>query len=138
MVEWSIDELIPQKAPFVFVDEVLSFSKTEVCTQFKIKEGATLVNKGKLEEAALIENIAQTAAALEGCNAKANKGQVKVGFIGSVKKLSINRAAKVGEILQTELKIITTALGVNVAEGKVVIGDELVAQCTINIFLKED
>lgn len=138
MIEWPIDELIPQKYPFVFVDEVVSFNETEISTRFEVKSNAILVSEGKLQEAALIENMAQTAAALEGCNAKLRNSEVKVGFIGSVKNLEIIKVAKVGQILETKLKIITNVLGVNIAEGKVFVNDELIAHCTINIFLKEE
>lgn len=133
-----VDELIPQKYPFVFIDKVLEFNESEISTSFEIKPDDILVGENKLQEAGIVENIAQTAAALEGCNAKMNNSEVKIGFIGSVKKLEIHRAAKVGEVLHTKLKIITNAMGVNVAEGEVFVDDELIAGCIINIFLKED
>jgi len=137
-MEWNVEELIPQKAPFVFIDSVKEFKDGEVCTSFEVKEGATLVSGGKLQEAGLVENIAQTAAALEGCNAKLNNTDVKVGFIGSVKQLEITRAALVGDQLETKLKIVATALGVNIAEGEISCGNELIAKCTINVFLQEE
>ncbi|MCW3806044.1 hypothetical protein [Plebeiibacterium marinum] len=137
-MQWSIEELIPQRPPFVFVDKVLDFSETEVRTSFEIKEDATLVFDGRLQEAGLIENIAQTAAALEGCNAKSNDCEVKVGFIGSVKQLEIVKSPEVGEVLETQVKILTNAMGVNVAEGIVKSSDVMVAKCVLNIFLKED
>jgi len=137
-MNFPVDEIIPQKEPFVFVDKVIDFSKTEISTTFEIKYDNVFVENNKLQEAGLIENVAQTAAALEGCNAKLNNTIVKIGFIGSVKKLEVNRAPKVGEILVTKLKIITNAIGVNVAEGEVCCNKELLAKCIINIFLKED
>lgn len=137
-MNWSIEELIPQKHPFVFIDEVLDFNETEIRTRFEVKAEGIFVADGKLQEAALIENIAQTAAALEGCNARLNNTEIKVGFIGSVKKLEIVKAAIPGQTLYTKLKIITNALGVNVAEGEVLVNDEIIANCTINIFLRED
>ncbi len=138
MMQWTIEELIPQRPPFIFVDKVMSFSEGSVTTSFEIKQDGTLVFEGSLQEAGLIENIAQSAAALEGCNAKNNNCAVKVGFIGSVKKLEISRAPKTGEILETQVKILTNAMGVNVAEGIVSSSDEIIAKCVLNIFLKED
>ncbi len=137
-MQWTIEELIPQRPPFVFVDKVMNFSEGSVTTTFEIKQDATLVFDGYMQEAGLIENIAQSAAALEGCNAKSNNCEVKVGFIGSVKKLEISRSPKVGEILETQVNILTNAMGVNVAEGIVKSSDEIVAKCVLNIFLKED
>ncbi len=137
-MQWSIEELIPQRPPFVFVDKVIDFSEGEVKTVFEIKESSVFVFDGRLQEAGLIENIAQSAAALEGCSAKSRNGDVKVGFIGSVKKLTINRSPEVGEILETQVKILTNAIGVNVAEGIVRSADETISECVLNIFLKED
>ena len=127
-MQWTIEELIPQRPPFVFVDKVMNFSEGSVTTTFEIKQDATLVFDGYMQEAGLIENIAQSAAALEGCNAKSNNCEVKVGFIGSVKKLEISRSPKVGEILETQVNILTNAMGVNVAEGIVKSSDEIVAR----------
>ncbi len=137
-MQWTIEELIPQRPPFVFVDKVMNFSEESVTTTFEIKQDATLVFDGCMQQAGLIENIAQSAAALEGCNARSNNCEVKVGFIGSVKKLEISRSPKVGEILETQVNILTNAMGVNVAEGIVKTSDEIVAKCVLNIFLKED
>ncbi|MCW3785547.1 hypothetical protein [Plebeiibacterium sediminum] len=137
-MQWTIEELIPQRPPFVFVDKVMNFSEGSVTTSFEIKQDGTLVFDGFMQEAGLIENIAQSAAALEGCNAKSNNCKVKVGFIGSVKNLEISRSPKVGEILETQVNILTNAMGVNVAEGIVKSSDEIVAKCVLNIFLKED
>lgn len=137
-MNFPVDEIIPQKEPFVFIDKVINFNETEIRTSFEVKSYATLVASGKLQEAGLVENMAQSAAALVGCNAKLNNAPVKIGFIGSVKKLEVYRAAKVGEVLVTKLKVITKAIGVNVAEGEVNCGTELIAKCIINIFLQED
>lgn len=137
-MNWPVSDIIPQKHPFVFIDKVIEFTEIEISTQFEITEESPFVAHGKLHEAGLIENIAQTAAALEGCNAKQQNKEIKLGFIGSVKRLTIARAPLVGERVETKLKIVTTALGVNVAEGSVSIGDEQIASCTLNIFLNEN
>jgi len=137
-MNWPVDSLIPQKHPFVFIDQVIDFKETEVNTVFEIKENSPFLNGSIFEEAGLIENIAQTAAALEGCNAKMNNESVKVGFIGSVKQLTIKRHATLGEVLKTNVKIVNNALGVNIAEGVVMCGQEELAKCVLNIFLKPD
>ncbi len=137
MMNWSVDELIPQKAPFVFIDEVIEFAETSITTSFEVKPEACFVADGKLQEAGLIENMAQTAAALEGCNAKHKDEKVKVGFIGSVKQLKIHQVALVGQVLTTTIKVVTNAMGINVVDGEVKIDDYTIASCTLNIFLQE-
>lgn len=137
-MNWPIEELIPQRKPFVFVDEVLEFTDQYVKTAFVVKDDNMLVEGNSLLEAGLIENMAQSAAALEGCNAKLNKSEVKIGFIGSIKKLEISVCPNVGDKIETEITILTNAIGVNVAEGIIRINNQEIAKCILNIFLKED
>ncbi|MCU4173567.1 hypothetical protein [Carboxylicivirga sp. N1Y90] len=137
-MNWSIEELIPQRSPFVFVDRVIDFTDISVQSEYVVKKNNPLVENGCMAESGLIENMAQTAAALEGCNAKKNNKAVKIGFIGSVKNLEINKQVVVGDVLLTNVEIVNTALGVNIAEGHVSCNGEAVAKCVLNIFLKED
>ncbi len=137
-MNWPVNELIPQRFPFVFIDKVTDFNDAEVSTVFEVKADGPFMNGNIFEEAGLIENIAQTAAALEGCNAKLKNEGVKVGFIGSVKNLEIERSAVLGEILNTNVRIVHNAMGVNIAEGVVKCGEEVLAKCTLNIFLKDN
>lgn len=137
-INWSVEELIPQRPPFVFIDAVTRFTETQVETTFQIKADSPFVNGNLFEEAGLIENMAQTAAALEGCNAKQNNSAVKIGFIGSVKQLEIVRSPRVGDVLETQVTIVNNAMGVNIAEGIVTCNNEELAKCVLNIFLKED
>lgn len=137
-MDWLIEELIPQRSPFVFVDRVITFNDTSVTTEYLVSTKNPFVENDRMAESGLIENMAQSAAALEGCNAKNNNTPVKIGFIGSVKQLEIAKQVVVGDILQTEVKIVGTALGVNIADGLIKCKGETVAKCTLNIFLKKD
>ncbi|MCG8581715.1 MAG: hypothetical protein MI866_17455 [Bacteroidales bacterium] len=137
-INWPVEELIPQRDPFVFIDGVTRFNDTQVETTFEIKTGSPFVNGTKFEEAGLIENMAQSAAALEGCNAKKKSNAVKIGFIGSVKQLEIFNCPNVGDVLETQVTIVNNAMGVNIAEGVVKCDDIVLAKCVLNIFLKED
>ncbi len=134
---WPISELIPQKAPFVFIDRVVDHEEDRITTNYCVKSDNPLVD-GKMLEAGLIENMAQSAAALEGCLAKKGNGEIKIGFIGAVKKLEIKKEVFVGDLLETKLVIINNAIGVNIAEGEVYCKDTLVAKCILNIFLNND
>ncbi|WP_430813708.1 hypothetical protein [Carboxylicivirga sp. RSCT41] len=137
-INWPVEELIPQRDPFVFIDGVTRFSDIAVTTTFEIKASSPFVNGTRFEEAGLIENMAQSAAALEGCNARKNNSAVKIGFIGSVKQLEIISCPEIGDVLETQVTIVNNAMGVNIAEGVVRSGNRELAKCVLNIFLKED
>jgi len=131
----NILDLIPQRPPIVMVSEVVEVAADSVTTNLKIEANNIFVENEELCEPGLIENMAQSAAAMEGCNA--TDGNIKLGFIGAVKKLNINRLPKAGTTITTKIKVETQALGVNIVSGKVFDNNELIADCTLNIFLQE-
>ncbi len=136
-MEYSIEKYIPQRKPFIFVDKIINHTQQEITTSFKIKEENILVNKEKLQESGLIENMAQSAAALEGANALLLNREVKIGFIGSVKKLKIFRQPSINETIETTVSIINNAIGINIAQCTIKSNNELVAEAILNIFIKD-
>lgn len=136
-MQYPIDELIPQKSPFLFVDKVLVYSNKSIETTYLITKDNPLVEGFQLSEAGLIENMAQTAAALEGCRAKQNNQAIKTGFIGAVKKLEITGTADISDLLETKISIINNVMGATVAEGVVRCKEKILAKCELTIFLKQ-
>ena len=59
----DILDLIPQRPPFVMVDELLHYDPILSNTRFLIKESNILVENGLLSECGVIENMAQSCAA---------------------------------------------------------------------------
>jgi len=127
---------IPQAAPFVMIDEVLSANETTTVTSFKIKEGHLLVEKDQFTEAGLIENMAQTAAAGMGKKAAESGEQPPVGFIGQVKDLNIDRLPPAGATIITEVKNKNQILNVIIAEGCVQWEGQEIARAAFKIFLQ--
>ena len=62
----NILSYIPQRPPFVMVDEIIDSGEKKTCSKFLIKEDNIFVENGFLKEPGLVENIAQTAAARAG------------------------------------------------------------------------
>lgn len=133
----NIISIIPQRAPFVMVDQLIYADKTLARTTFKVNDENILVEGGELTEAGIIENIAQTAAAHAGYIALEDKQAVKTGYIGSIKNLQIFSLPKTGSLLITEIGIINWIFNVTIVEGKTFCNDKLIAQCEMKIFLSE-
>ncbi len=68
--------LIPQRPPFVMVDTLVTAGENNARTKLKIRSDNIFVKENQLTEPALIENIAQTAAARMGYICKQNNEQV--------------------------------------------------------------
>jgi len=130
-----ITDLIPQRAPFVMIDTLVSCNDTGARTSFTIRENNIFVENGRLHEPALVENIAQTAAARVGYLCKAENKPVPVGFIGAVQHLVINNLPAVNEELTTEITIKNQVFDVTIISGKVECRGEVVASCEMKIFL---
>ena len=134
----EITKLIPQRKPMVMIDKLLSFSNKEVVTNFTIKTNNIFVQDSKLQEIALIENIAQTAAAGTGYSAYINKKTPKKGFIGAVKKFEVYSLPKVDDIIETRLNITAEVLNASIVEGEVFCNNEMIARAELKIFLLDN
>ena len=133
----EITELIPQRKPMIMVDKLLSFSSNEVITSFKIEADNIFVQDNVLQEVALIENIAQTAAAITGYVAYSKNETPKKGFIGAVKNFEVYSLPKVNDILETKLVITAEVFNASIVEGEVYCNDKLIAKAQLKIFLLE-
>src|SRR5688500_2582645 len=85
----DILSLIPQRPPFVMIDSLLHYDEAVTRSAFRIMAGNILLENGRLSEAGLVENIAQTAAARAGFIASMSRQPVQVGYIGSLKNLRV-------------------------------------------------
>ena len=134
----NINDLIPQKFPFVMIDQLDDSDETSTRCSFTIRDENIFTVDGAFREAGLIENIAQTAAARVGFIAMMEKKNVPVGFIGAVKNLEINDLPKTGETIVTEIKITNTVFDVTIISGTVCLGDKIIAQCEMKIVINPE
>lgn len=134
----NILSLIPQRPPFVMVDQLLACSEKSFKTIFTIAKENVLVNKGELSEAGLLENIAQTAAAGVGYKAKENDTPVLTGYIGAIKNFDVFALPKIGDVITTEVVIEQHIFDVTLISGYVTRNGKLLASCEMKIFINTD
>lgn len=131
----DITKLIPQRKPMIMVDKLLLFDKEKLVTIFLVTDDNIFVVDGFLQEVALIENIAQTAAAGTGYYAVSNNEKPKKGFIGAVKNFEVYSLPQVGDVLETSLVITAEVLNASVVDGEIVCNGVVVAKAQLKIFL---
>ena len=131
----DIQELIPQKAPFVMVHKLLDVKEQSATSSFTIRKDNLFIKEGIFQESGLIENIAQTAAAMSGYHAKRSGKAAETGFLGAVKNLLIYQLPGVDSRLTTEVTLVHQVLNVNLVSGSIRQGDSLVAECEMKVFL---
>ncbi len=116
----DIGHLIPQKFPFVMVDTLVSFSKSDITSLFTIKKDNLFFLNDELSEPGLIESMAQTVALHTGYEFFLRGEEAPTGYIGSIKKIEIVKLPKVGEVISTHVNILQEFLGITLVEIKVV------------------
>ncbi|RRD73745.1 pseudouridylate synthase [Tannerella forsythia] len=139
--DFDILELIPQRPPFVMVDKLTHDDETSTRSTFTVREGNLFcTDGGRMEEAGLIENMAQTCAARMGYRSRTepqSDGTVRVGFIGAIRGITIVRAPLVGEVLTTTVEVMEEIFSTSLVETKVEVGDEVIASGSMKIFLTD-
>ncbi len=134
---FSIEELIPQRAPIVMVDRLSSIEEGVSYTELEVRADNLFVERGVLSECGLIEHIAQSAAARIGYLFRKRGEAVPIGYIGSVNQFALGRLPRVGKRLTTSIRVLQEVYQVSLVEAEVRSGEEVVASSRMKIFLEQ-
>src|SRR4051812_705742 len=100
----------------VMIDELIEADEHMAASTFRILPSTLFVADGKFSEAGLVENIAQTAAAMVGHQCVSKNIPVPIGFIAAVKDLKINFIPEINSVIQTKVRITNTVMNVTIIE----------------------
>ena len=134
----DIKRLIPQREPFMMVDEIDASDGMHAVAAITISsDNYFLLPDGTMSETGLIEHIAQSCSALMGCQALEQEAeQPPVGLIGEVKRFESLRRVRIGEKVTTNIEFGFTFGNVTMATGESSVGEELVAKTQLKIFMQ--
>ena len=118
------------------ISDLLSADERGAVSKLYINDDNIFSNEGYLDESGIIENIAQTAAAMTGYNTIQNNEEVKKGFIGSVNKLKIYNLPKSQQEIETKVTIENIVMDVHIIKGIVMQHSVVMAECEMKIFLE--
>jgi predicted hotdog family 3-hydroxylacyl-ACP dehydratase len=131
----NITSYIPQRAPFVMIDELLEASVEGFESRFEVVRNNPLIVGDELSESAVVENIAQTCAAGFGyLGAQEEQGSPKIGFIGAISKLEVFANPKLGDVVHTSVKIISSFENIHLIEGVSSSKGNELSRCQMKIF----
>lgn len=132
----NITSIIPQRAPFVMIDSLLSADEAGFKTEFQVAPDNLFLENQVLSESALIENIAQTCAAGFGyLNSLEEDGEPKLGFIGAVTQVQVEDAAKENDRIETSVKVLSTFDTIHLVEGTAKSNGKVLLTCQMKIVL---
>lgn len=105
----EIRNFLQHREPMLMVDLITDISQDSVETTFLIPKDCIFVDNGYFSESGLIENAAQTCSAIVAQNyfIEGEEPIKLVGFIGAIKRLSIQKIPFVGHTLVSKAKLIS-------------------------------
>ena len=133
----DIKSLIPQRDPIIMIDEIINHSDEETTTALTILKTNIFVEANNFQSSGMIEHIAQSSAARMGMQTAALGKKPLLGYIASVKNLSIHRLPEVGETLNTEIIVTNQINNIVVLKGETKVKGTLVSRCELKVFIKD-
>lgn len=135
--EINVRELLPQQPPFVMVDRLLSCDDKSSVTELEIRSDNVFFGEDCLLTAGLVENIAQTCAAGIGFRNMNHSGSIKIGVIGALNNLEVNRLPKNGERITTTVNCVEEVFQMMMFDAVVKSGEEVLATTSIKTALTD-
>jgi predicted hotdog family 3-hydroxylacyl-ACP dehydratase len=124
----KIEDYIPQRPPFVFIDTIEEINEHIARTRYTIPKESPLVTNDILPLAGLMENAAQT------CATRAGN---KIGYIGAIKQMEVTSFPHVGQTLTTEAMVIHEVLNISLMEIKTYLEGKQIATTVLKIATME-
>lgn len=133
----KVEELLPQKTPFVMVSFLYDFKETSIITGFKILEDNLFVEDNRFNESGLIENMAQSIALHTNYDFFLKNKKAPTGYIGSIKNVKLIELPKVGETIKTDVKVLQEFMGVTLVDATVTCGDKEIISAQLKTVLAQ-
>ena len=110
------------------VDELLNYTEENLKSRFTVGSNNIFVYNDFFIESGVIENMAQSVALHTGYQFFLLNKIAPTGYIGSIKKIEINRLPRLGEILETSVFILQEFMGVTLVDIEVMIKGKVIAK----------
>lgn len=123
----AVENLLPQKFPFVMVDKMYSFTETSLVSGLQIQEDNIFFDNNTFLEAGLIEHMAQSVALHTGYEFFLRKETAPTGYIGSIKEIEIKRLPKINDTIQSTVTILQEFAGITLVNIVTTLNNEEIA-----------
>lgn len=131
----DIKRLIPQRYPFMMVDDFESADDTHAVSRLTImKDNYFILPDGSIAESGLIEHMAQSCSALAG--SLGDSTSAPIGMIVEVKNFYCTRRPSVDETLETSIVFNFSFGQMTLAHCTCSIQGEIIAEVDLKIFMQ--
>lgn len=111
-----VENLLPQKFPFVMVDKMFSYTETSIVSGLEIKSDNIFFDNGTFLESGLIEHMAQSVALHTGYQFFLKKEPAPTGYIGSIKEIAISQLPKLDDQIKSTVNILQEFAGITLVD----------------------
>lgn len=136
--DMAVQDLLPHRWPMVMIDSLLEASSERGVAVKTFRPEDYGLDGDYVCEPMLIECVAQTTAAMFGCHRLSNPGETGLGFLAALSSFSFGRRVKVNELLRIEAQVDRVFGAMYMIKGKVLAGQEQVADGEIKIYLQSE
>lgn len=131
-----VQSLIPQRAPFVMVQELSEYSESHLISGFEIKEDNLFVHDGFFQASGLIEHQAQSVALHTGYKYYLLGKDAPTGYIGAIKSFEAEILPEIGDQLVSEVTILNEVMGVTLVDIVTRLNGEVIAKSQMKTAVK--
>jgi len=124
---------IPQRAPFIMIDNLIEATTEMFTTDFRILHNNIFVDKGVLREFALIENIAQSSSAGLAITKMSVGKKMTDGFIGGISKLKLYDLPKANDTIYTIVTLIAQLENMFLLKGENYVNGRKLLECELKL-----
>lgn len=124
----AVENLLPQKFPFVMVDKMYSFTETSLISGLDIQKDNIFIDNNTFLEAGLIEHMAQSVALHTGYQFFLKNENAPTGYIGSIKEIEIKKLPQVSNNIQSTVTILQEFAGITLVNIVTTLNDEEIAK----------
>ena len=129
----DIPNFIPQRPPFVMIDNLLEATGDYFKTDFEILPDNIFVDDGKLREFAMIENIAQSSSVGLAKTKRYPSEKKPEGYLGAVSKLKLYKLPEINERIYTTVTLIAQFEKMFLLKGVTWFSDTKLIECEIKL-----
>ena len=129
----KIESYIPQRAPFIMIDNLIEATNKTFKTDFRILPDNIFVEKGILREFALIENIAQSCSAGLTIIKMSVGKKTTDGFIGGISKLKLYDLPQVNDTIYTIVTLIAQLKNMFLLKGENYVNGKKLLECELKL-----
>jgi len=141
-----IEPFLPHRQPMLMVDHILEIGADRVRCKFEVLKSCIFVVDSALQEAGILENMAQTCSSIIGQtyfdDLNNPKDKKAIGFISAIKNMTIFSLPAVGTVLYTDALLENKFQGEDYTLSTMLVNtmvdDQVIATGIINLFLQEE